>query len=353
MHDLITFYLPPPVSSILSPTFCLLHIFLAREDKPKAQKSREHRDMGSKKIIWQISDGKRGHENQSAGLIDALCRLQELKIVKLGIDQYRASWLRALFGSFPPASILPPPDLIIGTGSQTHATLLAAGRATGTPTIVMMAPPRGLSRCFNLCIIPEHDNRTGANVLNTKGAINLIRPSQTKDADAGLFLIGGPSAHHDWDEVALLDQIDTILKAEDRTRWTLTTSRRTPNTTTQQLQSINHPRLNVVPVDDTSPTWLPDQLATASKVWVTEDSVSMVYEALSSDAKVGLLQVPRKSTRSRVIRGLDHLIEADYIQPYDATRPDLEQFTKPPVLNEAKRIAQLVEQQFLSKNGNA
>jgi len=304
--------------------------------------------MEQAKTIWQITDGKRGHENQCSGLIKELHSLRPLKTHTVDISSHRASWWSALRRHFPYAQQLPKPDLIIGAGSQTHSTLLAAGRATGAPTVVVMAPPRGLAGLFSLCIIPEHDNRNGPNIVTTKGAMNLIHPSQNKEATNGLILVGGPSQHHDWSEEKLLEQIQVILAAEHETEWTLTTSRRTPASTTQTLLTDSRKNLTVVPVEATSSNWLPEHLALASKVWVTEDSVSMVYEALSSGAKVGLLSVPRKTNQSRIIRGLDALVEAKFVYPYDATQPKLNFYPKPPTLNEAERIAKIVDQQFLA-----
>jgi len=83
-------------------------------------------------------------------------------------------------------------------------------------------------------------------------------------------------------------------------------------------------------------------LAGSAYVWVTEDSVSMVYEALSSGAKVGLLPVPRKTKTSRVIRGLDSLKQSNHILSYSANQTDLTTFECPPPLNEAERVAKIV-----------
>jgi mitochondrial fission protein ELM1 len=51
------------------------------------------------------------------------------------------------------------------------------------------------------------------------------------------------------------------------------------------------------------------QLAVASRAWISEDSVSMVYEALTAGATVGILEVPRKR-RGRVVEGMDRLCQA-------------------------------------------
>jgi len=293
-------------------------------------------------VVWQIKDGKRGHENQTRGLIRALSRLQPLECIEVDVHQQGATWLDYLTGRAPKLSSLPAPDLIIGAGSLTHATILAAGRVTGAPTLLLMAPPRGLTSFFDLCIVPQHDQRKGANIIETTGAINMVEANLDKIAQSGLFLIGGPSQHHSWDEPSLLKQISTIVSSNPELQWKLTTSRRTPSSTTEKLLSLQGDQLTVIPVEETDADWLPRQLAGSAYVWVTEDSVSMVYEALSSGAKVGLLPVPRKTKTSRVIRGLDSLKQSNHILSYSANQTDLTTFECPPPLNEAERVAKIV-----------
>ncbi|NIP97883.1 MAG: hypothetical protein GWO24_32430, partial [Akkermansiaceae bacterium] len=88
-------------------------------------------------------------------------------------------------------------------------------------------------------------------------------------------------------------------------QWNLTNSRRTPAGFLDQLAALP---LQIHPCDETGPDWLPQQLLTAREVWVTEDSMSMIYEALTARARVGLLAMPRKSRRGRIVRGLDQLV---------------------------------------------
>ena len=298
-------------------------------------------------IIWQVSDNKRGHENQSSGLICALSRQIPLEVVQINVATDKASWWQALRGQFPSAPGLQQPDLIIGAGSQTHSTLLAASRATKAPSVLIMSPPKGLTSLFDLCIAPEHDLRSGSNVITTKGAMNMIEPGSHKNQQSGLFLIGGPSEHHGWDESMLIKQIAQILDANPSIQWTLTSSRRTPPSTTAQLEKLSKEQLKVIPVEATDKDWLPRELSMTAHVWVTEDSVSMVYEALSSGAKVGLLPTPRKSTRSRVVCGLESLKQDGYLVNYNENQADLAAFKNPPPLHEAKRIAKIVAERFL------
>jgi mitochondrial fission protein ELM1 len=303
--------------------------------------------MINSKIIWQICDNKRGHENQSAGLIHALSRQIVLKVVQINVATDKASWWQALRGQFPSAARLQQPDLIIGAGSQTHSTLLAASRATKAPSVLIMSPPQGFTRLYDLCITPEHDLRSGSNVITTKGAMNMIEPANEKNQHSGLFLIGGPSEHHGWDESMLIKQIAHILDANPSIQWTLTNSRRTPPSTTTELEKLSKEQLKVLPVEATDKDWLPRELSMTAHVWVTEDSVSMVYEALSSGAKVGLLPIPRKSTRSRVVCGIESLNQNGYLMNYRENQADLAIFKNPPPLNEAERIAKTVVERFL------
>ncbi len=83
-------------------------------------------------------------------------------------------------------------------------------------------------------------------------------------------------------------QIGALLARKPDVHWTLTTSRRTPVDFLAQLD-VDRPQLTVVPCAQTGPDWLPEQLARAAQVWVTQDSVSMIYEALTAGAAVGLL----------------------------------------------------------------
>lgn len=300
-------------------------------------------------VVWQIKDGKRGHENQSKGLIKALSKLRRIECYEIDVRKQRTNWFKYLFGCVNNFSDLPEPDLIIGAGSQTHSTVLAAGRATQKPTIVMMTPAKGMTALFDLCIVPEHDGRRASNMIVTSGVLNLIEISANKSTRSGLFLIGGPSKHHGWNERQTIEQISQIIEQSPEIHWTATTSRRSSGTTAAELTSIKAKNLTVVRGEDTGADWLPAQLNKANNVWVTEDSVSMVYEALSSGAKVGVLPVPRKSEKSRVINGLERLIEKGQVLPYNTNMCDLSSFDAPPPFNEAERVAEIVAEKFLSR----
>src|SRR5690606_33820242 len=136
-----------------------------------------------------------------------------------------------------------------------------------------------------------------------------------------LVLIGGPSKHHGWSDVDMLEQLRRLQQLSPEVRWTLTTSRRTPSAFERQLRSQFHapadrPGTNVVPFAETGPGWLADHLSRSANVFVSEDSISMVYEALSVGADVGLLTVPRRK-RSRNTVCIDRLLAEKIVISFD------------------------------------
>lgn len=259
--------------------------------------------------IWIVSDGKPGHLNQTRGLAEALARAAA---VETHFVPALPAWRAAFAWLFrrPPAPGLSPPDLILGAGHATHLTLLAAQRAAGGRTVVLMKPslPR---RLFDLVIVPAHDGlKADARTWMTEGAINRVRPAAEPDdarMQRGLILIGGESPHFEWNGDAIHVQIKSLLARLPALCWTLATSRRTPADFLARLPG--HETLEVVLPEAASPDWLPAQLATSGTVWVTPDSASMVYEALTAGADVGVFDLP-VNPKSRVGRAIAGLADA-------------------------------------------
>ncbi len=302
-------------------------------------------------VVWCFTDAKPGHENQSRGLLQALAERHELQVHWLAVGNRASALLNALLGRWPDATGLPDPQLIVGAGHATHLPMLAARRARGGRTILLMKPSLPLS-LFDLCIIPEHDRpRPARNVLVSRGVLNTVRPGD-KAAGLGLLLMGGPSAHFHWSDQGVIRQIHALLEANPQRHWQLTTSRRTPASFSRVLRrelaaELAVGRLDFVPVEDTARDWLPARLAAATEVWVSEDSVSMVYEALTAGAGVGVFNLPRRRL-GRVTRGLATLESRGLVARYDHWphgRP-LSLPTEP--FNEAERCARWISESWLN-----
>ncbi|MES2439041.1 MAG: mitochondrial fission ELM1 family protein [Verrucomicrobiota bacterium] len=290
-------------------------------------------------IIWLLGDGKPGHENQSLGLTDAIARTVSCEIHRISLAGKRGLFTRIKAASRASAGF-PKPDLIIAAGHATHPSLLWLARRHHARSVVLMRPSLPMA-WFDLCIVPAHDFPNGCergNLVLTRGALNRVAPPGDSPRSGKMILIGGPSASHGWDGGELLAAL-TEISANGG--WQLTDSRRTPDGFIDKIRK-QLPAIEIFPHHQTTPEWLPGKLATADEVWVTEDSVSMVYEALSSGAKVGLLPVPRLQENSRVLRGLEELVARKFLTPF-ADWEGTRRLTQPPeTLREADRCAAMV-----------
>jgi mitochondrial fission protein ELM1 len=288
--------------------------------------------------IWVITDGKPGHQNQSLGLAEALARRVPCQIHPVSLTE-NGGLVRRFFTAVKTSRSLPAPDLVIGAGHATHAALLWLARKHRAKSIVLMKPSLPIS-WFDHCIAPEHDfpNGTAArNVILSKGALNRI-VSGTGEKSGKLILIGGPSKTHGWDSAGLLQ---ILAEIDTSGPWDLTDSRRTPEGFLTQVRE-KFPRMTVISQTATPPGWVPEKLKQAKEVWVTEDSISMIYEALTSGARVGLLPLPRLTKSSRVLRGVDALVAAGFLTPLSAYRQAARSETPPQPFREADRCADLL-----------
>ncbi len=297
--------------------------------------------------VWQIHDDKPGHRNQLRGLTQALADLLPLDVHSIRAPSRRSA-LPALWSKkFLPGARLPGPDLILGAGHATHFAVLAAKRARGGRSVVLMKPslPPAL---FDLCLIPEHDGVSPSpNIVTTRGVLNVICPTQQHELQSGLLLIGGPSAAHGWSNERMLQQLAAIVNSTPKVNWQLTNSRRTPVDFLSQIANYEFTNVNITPHQETEPGWVPKQLARAAQVWVSEDSVSMVYEALTSGASVGVLEVPSKR-RGRVAAGSDSLLRDGWATQFGTWRPGSLLTPPPESLDEARRCAELLCQRFFN-----
>ena len=295
--------------------------------------------------ICIISDGKPGHLNQSLGLVEALLRTNASLTYKVCPPASCWHLLKLLITHLFTTPASSEVRLFVAAGHRTHMTLLVYkwcfGRKTAAKAVVLMQPSLPL-RWFDLCLIPEHDQPASMpNVIETWGALNRVQPG-IKAKNSGLILIGGPSKHFDWDERQVINQLKLILEQKEEQKegidWILTTSRRTPESFLVSLSAAQL-KINIVPCAQTGKDWLPEQLAIAGTCWVTEDSVSMVYEALTAGCRVGLIELNSK-TDSRIARGLARLRASGRVRSLKQPGNPSEKVL--PALAEARRCADLI-----------
>lgn len=290
--------------------------------------------------LWRLLDGKPGHEKQTLGLANALGRLTACRCIDIPVPTRGSSLLAWLQGHFPAGNDHPAPDLILAAGHATHFAALAARRAHGGRIVVLMRPSLPLG-WFDLCLIPEHDAAPKRpQVISTRGVLNAALPADHQNRQAGLFLIGGLSPHYRWDDDEVTRQIRAVLDANQTIGWRLTDSRRTPATFLDRLaKATAGTGLETLPHASTPAGWLEQALAEAGQVWVTEDSVSMVYEALTAGCSVGLIRLPA-THGSRISRGIDQLVQGHWLTPFNDWQQSRHLPRPPGRFDEAGRCAE-------------
>ncbi|MGA0899584.1 MAG: mitochondrial fission ELM1 family protein [Luteolibacter sp.] len=289
--------------------------------------------------IWLLADGKPGHENQSLGLVEALGRLRELSVHRIEIAQVGNFWSRWKWARAQ-AAALPMAELIIAAGHATHFALWCLRRASGAKAVVLMKPSLPMS-FYDLCIAPRHDFGEGVHsregLILSEGALNRVVPG-LGPREGKLILLGGPSKTHGWDGDAMMKALTDLVSTG---HWQLTDSRRTPQGFVERIHK-ELPQIEIYPHQQTEPAWLPGILQQVDECWVSEDSVSMTFEALSSGAKVGLLPVPRLREDARVLRGLNGLIREGRLTPLESWRENGRELAAARPLREAQRCAELL-----------
>ena len=271
--------------------------------------------------IWRFIDGKPGHEKQSLGLVLALAKLQNVNCheIKVG-DSGLKNFFNYCFARFKEGINLPKPDLLIGAGHRTHLPMLAAKRVFGGKSIVLMKPSLPYS-FFDMCLIPMHDNPPKrANILPTIGALNTLGLDEQhpKAPSSHLILIGGPSPHYIWDNQNIITQIEQLVtnRPSCREHWTLTTSPRTPEGFLEQLEKKKITNIKVHKFEDTEPGWVDQKLLASENAWITPDSVSMTYEALSAGCRTGVFELSPNKSNTRVPESITLLVKSEYIRTH-------------------------------------
>ena len=293
-------------------------------------------------IVWRITDGRRGHDSQSLGLTQALGRLTPCRSFDLPALPWPGALAGWLSGNLPGMDSLPNPHLIVGAGHGTHASILAARRARGGKAVVLMRPTLPAA-CFDFCIIPEHDPAPASGrILRSCGPLNTLCASTQQDPARGLILIGGPSRHFHWRFDELLPRIQTLL-ASSGLRWTLADSPRTPHCDSNRMAGL--PGADFVRHGETAVDWLENQMRSAGTVWVTADSMSMIFEALSAGSAVGILELPARRT-DRVTRAISDLVLRGMVMPFESWQSGHRLVTHRPALAEADRCAALLLQRM-------
>jgi mitochondrial fission protein ELM1 len=158
------------------------------------------------------------------------------------------------------------------------------------------------------------------NVFFTQGPPNTSPYTEEKDNKRGLILVGGVDRKsHVWRSDDTLEQIRTILDKEPSKAWTVGTSPRTPEAMNHLLEDLagGYSRVDFVRSKDTSSGWIEKQYKENGFVWVTADSLSMIYEPITAGCQVGILPVEWKRKDSKFHRSIAYVLNQGLAISYE------------------------------------
>lgn len=214
-------------------------------------------------------------------------------------------------GLFAPFSLSSATRLIISVGGKGAVAGAALGRAHGVP-VVQIQHPRAKLSPFALVVASAHDRLEGPNVLSVRTAMHDVTPARLAQA-AGPWreriragaekvlgvLLGGSNGRYRLEEpeaVALSGELAGFIRLTGA-RCVLTPSRRTSRQALAVLQERLAPLGAVVLEGEGTENPYMGLFACSDVLAVTQDSVSMMSEAVATDRPVAILPLKGRSSR--------------------------------------------------------
>jgi hypothetical protein len=278
-----------------------------------------------------MTTGEAGFRSQARGLAERLAPEPRELVVGL-----RFPWDRLPVALTPnPFALLDParerpappwPELLISCGRRTAALSMAIRRASGGRTLtVHVQDPLARPDGFGLVVAMRHDAILGPNVIKVATALHGVTPEKLAQAAdlwrarlrpgpeplAGV-LIGGPTGGRAFPTGALIEAL-TRLRREAGARLAIAPSRRTPAVLIAAIEAAFAGDSSVFVWDRESDNPYLGVLASADRLVVTSDSVSMISEALATGHPVEVFGEPQNARHARFLRTL---IDDGLIDPF-------------------------------------
>lgn len=241
------------------------------------------------KKVLILSDGKPGHVNQSLalarhlGLDYELCRVGFKNRIYKGFSylfDHLGWYTSSLFSSESVAS-----DYcgIISAGSDTYYANKVLSRRQKCRSVAVMLP-RGYRYDFDLILAQKHDRppmRENIQLLPVN--LSFPEPAGIVNVEEGKryvsLVIGGNSKLFKIERGLLQRQVEQVFSLFPDSDLLVTTSRRTPMEIEDMLKSFPFAQSIYFSSGEGNP--IPDFLQISDYVFITEDSSSMISEAVS------------------------------------------------------------------------
>ena len=257
-------------------------------------------------ILW-ISDGKKGHEKQVEILLNEVSKTENIIIKKEIVVINKFSQLFELvtysvslllgglflntgkFLKYDEDNI----DIIIGAGSSIHMRMLLIknylSNKGNSIKVVSILTPSLYIRKFDIICSPTHDSEklpVTKKVIFFEGCLAKVSTNELKK-NIGFIGIGGTNRHFVFDQDAIIMQIEFLIGLYQQKKWFLFTSRRTPNEMIDKIKNIALTNKNLIISDEN----YDEIIEKASIKVVTQDSINMIYESLSTKGQTLLFNM--------------------------------------------------------------
>ena len=208
-------------------------------------------------------------------------------------------------------------DLFVGAGSTIYYALKFYARRYVKPSIALMYP-KGYRKDFSVIIAGAHDRpKPRANLKISPVSLSFSRPQglYKPQRKAVGFIVGGPNSCFEMGD-EILKQIEGVRAQFADCEFALTTSPRTPQATESALAKLSWDYSVIYSREPVNP--IGDFLAQCEWVFISEDSVSMISEAVSNgSASVAILNLKRKDAHNKFDDFISALVSTGHARRYD------------------------------------
>ena len=298
-----------------------------------------------------LTEGKHGMISQVEGMAKALQAEYSHKIVRLSFP-----W-NFVPPKFTPTSQIILKDKIYLTENVAPNLIISCGRKSVIPSILLkkknpkiftihIQDPKVNLKNFNIVVAPEHDNLSGSNILNSKGAIHYITDSEINNAKSYLkskinsekvvsLILGGPNKYYNFDTDQLIKIFNEVRSnfINEGFKVIVIPSMRTPKLIIDL--AVNEFKKDGHVLGSVDKQAYLSALALATYIVVTSDSTSMISEAATSGKPIFVAHMKPKKNNYRFKKFYQLFKEMGIIRDL-GNQVESWNYNK---LNEAERIA--------------
>jgi mitochondrial fission protein ELM1 len=291
-----------------------------------------------------VSDGKKGHLNQSIALCKYLNVSYDVAEVRFKHRFYKSlSYLLDRAGVytdflFEPTIRHPDSgsescmtdsgsqklyDFVLCAGSGTYYAAKTFAKKLGAKSISMMLP-KGYRYDFDLIFAQSHDHPPHRkNIVQIPANFSYVQPQglyKAKQKKAIGIVIGGDNKVFRFSVKTLRKQLDAIKALHPEHEIAITTSPRTSNEIEKLIEGFGFDYEVIFSKNPINP--IPDFLAQCETVFITADSTSMISEAISY-GEANVVVLPLKSEKeNKFTRFIKSLEREGYLHIFDGTIKD-------------------------------